>query len=176
MSVSRMALAAGLAAALGACAPRSAPQPAPPPVERPAPRPAPAPAPPPPAPAPGWQDAPLSPGDWRYDPASATASFGPPGQPSFVLGCAGGGRVTLERRGAAPATAGTLTFRTSSTARTVPARSGAEGLSATLPASDPLLDAILFSRGRFAVEAGMLPALVVPTWPEAARAIEECRS
>jgi hypothetical protein len=176
MSVSRMALAAGLAAALGACAPRPAPQPAPPPApEPPAPRPAPAP-PPSPAAAPGWQDAPLSPGDWSYDSATATAAFGAPGQPSFVLRCAGGGQMTLERRGAAPATAGMLTIRTSSAARTLPARSTPEGLAATLPASDPLLDAIVFSRGRFAVEAGMMPALVVPAWPEAARAIEDCRS
>jgi hypothetical protein len=169
-----MALAAGLATALASCAPRSAPQPAPPPAEPPPPRPAPAPL-PPPTPAPAWQDAPLSPGDWTYDAATSSARFGPPGQPSFVVRCEAGREVTLERRGAPPVTAGALTFRTSTTARTVPARSGTEGLAATLPANDPLLDAIVFSRGRFAVEAGMLPPLIVPTWPEAARAIEDCR-
>ena len=175
MRTSRIALAAGLAAALGSCAPRPEPAsaPTPPPVSRPAPRP-PSPA-PMPAPAPGWVDAPLSPGDWSYDDATATASFGPVGQPSFVVRCVRRGEVALERRGAAPATGGTLAIRTSSTARTLPARSGPAGLVATLPASDPLLDAILFSRGRFAVEAGMLPALIVPAWPEAARAIEDCR-
>jgi hypothetical protein len=175
MRTSRLALAAGLAAALGSCAsPRAEPEPAPAPV-RPAPRPAP-PAPPPPQQLP-WQDAPLSAGDWTYDPANRGAHFGLPGQPSFVVRCEAGGQVALERRGAAPATAGTLTFRTSTTARTLQARSGPEGLSALLPAGDPLLDAIVFSRGRFAVEAGMMmPPLVVPAWPEPARVLEDCRS
>jgi hypothetical protein len=175
MRVSQIALAAGFAAALASCAtrPEPAPEPVRPPVVRPPPRPS------PPVPAPPsqlqWQDAPLSPGDWSWDAATATASFGPPGQPSFVVRCAGPGRVTLARRGAAPATGGTLALRTSSTTRAVPARSGPEGLEATLPASDPLLDAILFSRGRFAVEAAMLPVLIVPSWPEAARVVEDCR-
>jgi hypothetical protein len=176
MNSSRIALAAGIAAALGSCAPRSQPEPAPAPPERPAPRPAPAPPLPPPAPAPGWEDAPLSAGDWTLDEGAASASFGPPGQPSFVLRCVAPGQIAIERRGAAPATGGALTFRTSTTARTVPARSGPEGLVATLSASDPLLDAIVFSRGRFAVEAAMLPTLIVPAWPEPARAIEDCRS
>jgi hypothetical protein len=44
-----------------------------------------------------------------------------------------------------------------------------------LAATDPLLDAIAFSRGRFAVEAPGLPTLILPTWPEPARVVEECR-
>jgi len=174
MKAFRIALAAGLAGALGSCAPRTEPQPAPPPPQRPAPRPAP-PAPPAPAAAPGWIDAPLSAGDWSFDEVARTASFGPPGQPSFVLRCAAPGQVTIARTGVAPATGGALTVRTSMTARTLPARGGAEGLVATLAASDPLLDAIVFSRGRFAVEAALLPALIVPAWPEPARVIDDCR-
>jgi hypothetical protein len=175
MTVTRIALAAGLGAALGSCAPRrEAPAPTPAPVQRPVYRPSP-PTPAPPAPAPGWVDAPLSAGDWTYDESRASAAFGPAGQPSFVLRCVAPGQVALERHGAAPATGGTLTFRTSTTARTVAARSGPAGLVATMPASDPLLDAIVFSRGRFAVEAGMLPTLIVPAWPEPARVIEDCR-
>jgi len=176
MSVSRIALAAGIAAVLGSCAPRSQPQPAPAPPERPSPRPAPPAPAPPPAEELEWTDAPLSAGNWLLDEGASAASFGPPGQPSFILRCAAPGQVAIERRGAAPATGGALTFRTNTTARTVPARSGAEGLVATLSASDPLLDAIVFSRGRFAVEAAMLPALIVPAWPEPARVIEDCRS
>jgi hypothetical protein len=173
MGACRIALAAGLGIVLASCATRPAPAPGPAPVVRPTPRlPPPVPA---PAPARQWQDEPLSPGDWSWDPATATAAYGPPGQPSLVVRCAGAGRVTIERRGAAPATAGALTVRTSTTARTLPARSGPEGLEASLAASDPLLDAILFSRGRFAVEAAVLPALIVPAWPEPGRVIEDCR-
>lgn len=175
MKSSRIALAAALAGALGSCAPRSQPQPAPAPLPRPAPLPVP-PAPElPPPPAPAWIDAPLSPGDWSFDEAARSAAFGPPGQPSFVLSCAAPGQVTIERRGAAPATGGALTIRTSTTARTLPARSTPDGLAATLPAAEPLLDAMAFSRGRFAVEAAMLPTLIVPAWPEPARVVDDCR-
>jgi hypothetical protein len=38
-----------------------------------------------------------------------------------------------------------------------------------------LLDQIVFSRGRVSVEAEGLPALTIPTWPEPARVIDECR-
>jgi hypothetical protein len=45
----------------------------------------------------------------------------------------------------------------------------------TFNARDPLLDAMAFSRGRFAVEATGLPTLYVPSWPEVSRVIEDCR-
>ena len=168
MGVRRLALTAALAAALASCAQRPAPAPAPAPAPQPVP--APAPLPPPAAPALPWQDAPLSPGDWTWD--GRSASFGPAGRPSFVVRCEAG-QVLLERRGAAPATGGSLTIRTSTTMRTLPARSGPDGLVAVLLASDPLLDAILYSRGRFAVEAPLASPLVVPTWPEPARVVED---
>jgi hypothetical protein len=46
---------------------------------------------------------------------------------------------------------------------------------ATLPASDTLFDQIAFSRGRFLVRASGGGDLVLPSWPEPARLIEECR-
>lgn len=46
---------------------------------------------------------------------------------------------------------------------------------ARIPARDPLLDAMAFSRGRFAVEVSALPTLYVPAYPEVTRAIEDCR-
>ena len=46
---------------------------------------------------------------------------------------------------------------------------------AALPARDPLLDAIAFSRGRFAVEVAGLQTLYLPSWPEITRVIEDCR-
>jgi hypothetical protein len=33
----------------------------------------------------------------------------------------------------------------------------------------------VFSRGRFAVETDGLPTLVLQTWPEPARVVEDCR-
>ena len=49
-------------------------------------------------------------------------------------------------------------------------------LTARLNPGDPVLDAMVFSRGRFAVEAPGTPLLVVPAWPEPARVIEDCRA
>jgi hypothetical protein len=120
-----------------------------------------------------WADSALSPGEWTYS-GDGFAAFGPAGRPSFTIRCEPSRQVSLSRTGAATSTA--LTVRTSSTARTLPARSSAGALAATLAASDPFLDAMAFSRGRFTVETPGVPALVVPAWPEAARVVEDCRS
>lgn len=74
--------------------------------------------------------------------------------------------VTISRPNSGPAA---LTIATDSVTRTLPP-------SGRLMASDPLLDAIAFSRGRFIVSGGMGPAIAVPSWPEAARSIEDCRN
>ena len=163
--------------ALGACVPSSTPPrpvPAPEPIQRPAPpRPTPAPAPAPaPAPSTHWLDAPLSAGSWTYRAASSgvgsSAAFGPRTSPVLTIRCEPARRISLARSGAA----GALTFRTSSAARTLNV-AGAAG--ATLTADDPLLDALAFSRGRFAVETGGAAPLIVPAWPELARVVEDCR-
>ena len=49
-------------------------------------------------------------------------------------------------------------------------------LAATLPAGDAFLDRIAFSRGRFVVAVTGTARLVIPSWPELARVIEDCRS
>jgi hypothetical protein len=80
----------------------------------------------------------------------------------------------------------TIFVWTSSASRNLPVRfeANAVRVTAELSAFDPLLDAIAFSRGRLAVTlAGMgagglslvVPALVMPAAPEAARTIEDCR-
>ena len=63
----------------------------------------------------------------------------------------------------------TLTVATSALTRQLPA-------GGRLSATDPLLDAMAFSRGRFLVSAGTGSILAIPSWPEAARAIEDCRN
>ena len=84
--------------------------------------------------------------------------------------------VSIVRSGVA-APAPTLTIWTSSTSRAVPARFLATGeLTADVAAGDSLLDAIAFSRGRFATAAAGAPMLAVPARPEPARVIEDCRS
>ena len=107
---------------------------------------------------------PLTQGQWSYFPteAGSMASF----DSAFSLRCDRATRtVTITRLGAEPAV---LTIATSSLTRTLP-------VGGRLLANDPLLDAIAFSRGRFLVAGGSGPILAVPSWPEAARSIEDCR-
>ena len=49
-------------------------------------------------------------------------------------------------------------------------------VTAELPASDPLFDALAFSRGRFSLTVQGAAPLVLPNWPEPTRAIEDCRN
>ena len=172
MSVStrRLVVAGALSALtlLSACVPRPAP-PEPPPPPPPAPAPPPEPAPPPPA---EWEDAPVTPGDWRL--SGRSAAFGSEQGAQFVLRCEGDRQVSLVRTGARDGDA--LIVRTTYGARALPASAAPDGLAARLSASDPLLDSIVFSRGRFAVEAQGLPRLIIPAWPEPARVVEDCRA
>ena len=83
--------------------------------------------------------------------------------------------VTLSRISAAPAA--TLSFWTSSATRDLPARFdvNSKRVIAQVGASDALLDALVFSRGRFAVSMPGSPALVVPAGTEVAHVVEDCR-
>jgi hypothetical protein len=108
---------------------------------------------------------PLAPGQWTY---VATANGSVASYDSHLsLRCDRATRtVTISRVAGAP---GQLTIATDTMTRTLPA-------GGRLLASDPLLDAIAFSRGRFLVSAGGGGVIAVPSWPEAARSIEDCRS
>lgn len=119
-----------------------------------------------PVPAAGsdWRDWPVTPGNWSYrrEAAGSVAIYGV-GAGLFSIRCdSAGGRLILTRTGVtAP-----LTLRTSSTERTVVG---------PLPASDQLLDAMGYSRGRFIVETPGMSPLVIPAWPEVLRVAEDCR-
>jgi hypothetical protein len=179
MKPARLVLMAGAFAAVAACVPRREPVPQPqpqPPVRQPVQQ---LPPPPPPA-ATHWRDLPLTTGGWSYSNQGGTsqASFGPANaEASFTVRCdRAARRVTLSRAGTGGGSA--MVVRTTSTSRSLPVSAQAEPpafVSATLPASDPLLDAMAFSRGRFTVEAAGAPMLVIPAWPEPARVVEDCR-
>ncbi len=157
------------------------------PQATPAPAPAPTPAPvaTPPAPQPvrdryagDWTTADLSAGEWarQTDQRSgkARAIFG---DDAMSIICRSG-QITLNRHGIVPAEAAIqLRVRSSFGERVVPARydMASRNLYLALPASDQLWDQMLYSRGRFLVEASSQPPLLVPTRPEIARVIEDCR-
>ena len=138
--------------------------------------------PPPPGPptAMDWRDWPVAPGVWRYgrDARGSVAMYGRVDTDAVaVLRCDSRlGRLFLSVAGNA---AGTMVVRTSSIVRSIPI--GATGgtpayVAATLTPTDPLLDAMAFSRGRFALTVIGGSPLVVPAWGEVGRVIEDCRS
>ena len=118
-------------------------------------------------------DAPVTPGDWRY--AAGAATFAAPdGSVLLTLRCAGGS-VIVDRAGIGNQAAPTLIVRGETLSQSLSPVTSAGSTAASLAALDPLLDAIAFSKGRFAVESAGLPTLYVPPYPEVTRVIEDCR-
>lgn len=109
----------------------------------------------------------LANGQWSHV-ATATGSEARYGT-YFSLLCDRATRTVTISRPGLPISA--LSIATDTASRTLPPNG-------RLSAHDPLLDAIAFSRGRFLVSGagGAGPVLAVPSWPEAARAIEDCRN
>lgn len=106
----------------------------------------------------------IAPGQWVHSstPTGSEARYGA----YLTIRCDRASRtVTIMRPGLAPQP---LAIVTSALSRTVPT-------GGRLQANDSLLDAIAFSRGRFLVSGGGA-ALAIPSWPEAARSIEDCRN
>ncbi|MGQ0558461.1 MAG: hypothetical protein ACT4OE_02580 [Sphingosinicella sp.] len=161
-----MLLAFGLAGCAQRRPPPPAPQPAPPSIPVPA-DPAPTLS---PAALAAWADAPLSPGNWSWQPGRA--SFGEISAPLLTIACESAGRIAIDFH--LPGAPSRLVVRTSTGLR-APNLTQQDGRQRTrLAANDPLLDDIVFSRGRFAVEAEGR-RLVIPAWPKPARVIEDCR-
>ena len=159
-----------LVAMLAACA-------TPRPVAPPAPLPIPRPAPPPPPRVADWRDLPQTAGDWRWSIAAgqSRAVFGTADLPALTLSCDPAARaVTITRAGTAVGPV-PLVVTATSQRRVLNAAPTTAGIAAVLPARDSLLDAMAFSRGRFMVETPGLPALLVPSWPELSRVVEDCR-
>jgi hypothetical protein len=163
--------------ALGACVappPPSAPKPAPvtPPVTTA------------PAPAPrltgDWNDWPFTPGDWTYrrDARGSIGLFGVMGQNARVtLRCdVQAGKLYLSREGSGSAQR--MIIRTSSMMKEFAARptGGTPAYVATeITPSDPILDAMAFSRGRVLVDVDGQQPTVLPSWAEITRIVEDCR-
>jgi hypothetical protein len=168
-------LLAGVAACSSAPAPTPpAPRPAPPPVASPAPAPI-------PKTAADWTDWPLAPGNWVYrqDERGSIALFGPAGQDALVtLRCdKTRQRIYLARAGVAGSSS-SLNVRSSSAMKqfAASATGGTPPYMATeIMPRDPILDAMVYTRGRIAIEATGQNALAIPVWSEIARIVEDCR-
>ena len=119
-------------------------------------------------------------GSWSYQAVQggSFATFSDAGRTQrLIIRCNRAVRSVSIVRTGVPAAAPTLAIWTSSTARSVPSRFDAtRTLTADLAATDPLLDAIAFSRGSFATAAAGAPIFAVAPSAEAARVIEDCRT
>ncbi len=160
----------------------SAPEPAPAP---PPPRPVSRPVAPPPAPpsSPNWEDWKATPGDWAYrrDARGSVALFGVPGTNAvFLARCdTARARIYLSRGGNfAAGETGQMTIKASSATKSYAAMNSDATppyVAAEVLPSDPHLDAMAYSRGKFIVSIKGAADLVVPTWAEFARVVEDCR-
>jgi len=126
-------------------------------------------------------DQPITPGDWTYidDPVASRALFGPAGGATlFTVACERTKRqVRLWRAAAAtgPVTMTITTTESVSTASAAAAPGGLPQVVADFAPYDPALDAMVFTRGRFAVQVPGAATLYLPSWPEVARVVEDCR-
>lgn len=168
----------GLLALPAACVAPKAPAPPPPPSVAP---------PQPPRPVPtlpsDWRDWPLAAGDWSYrsDANGSVASFGRIGAPAdFTVQCdKATRRIALARPGLLDAgKVAQMTLRSTEGAGSYPVANLAgptPRVAASLGAYDPLLDKLAFSRGRFLVQIAGAQDIVLPSWAEVARVVEDCR-
>ena len=121
----------------------------------------------------------LTPGEWvlhRENELPPMAVFlGDRGQSLAWIGCRNG-RLNIARLGPGYAPRGVLRIRTSAGERELSVE-GAELqiFGAVLPAADTLFDQILYSRGRFVIEATAQAPLILPTRPALQRVVEACR-
>ena len=130
-----------------------------------------------------WRDVPLTPGRWSWHGGAGRASiaqYGAAGQPAqFALRCdITTHAVFFSRAGSLATTAAPMLFTTSfGTFSFIAGNGGGEppAIIAQAAAHGPHLDQLAFSRGRFLVDVDGQPRLVLPSWPEVARVIEDCR-
>jgi len=125
-----------------------------------------------PAPATDWVDRALTPGRWSY--AGGVATYGAPGSGVLTMRCdRDAQQIEVSRPGEA---AGPMTLRATTGARAYQAVVNGGRAVASLGIRDPQLDALAFSRGRFLVGLAGAADVIVPTWPEVTRVIEDCRA
>ena len=119
-------------------------------------------------------------GSWSYaaapDGSEAVYANGS-GSPQLFVHCTRATRrVSISRP--ATAAAASIAVWTSSLEKSVPTsfNPATSRLTIDLANFDPLLDAMVSSRGRVAFTVGTQPSLVVPPWAELARVIDDCRA
>lgn len=138
-----------------------------------------------PRPAPrDWRDRAFSAGGWTLaqEADGMVARFGRTGAESdFIIACVGPTRtIRFGRAGSLPELiTSKMTLSSTEISKSYDA-ANSKGLPPNIwsetQASDPQLDALAFSRGRFLVSVIGTDDLVIPSWPEFAYVVEDCRT
>jgi len=118
-------------------------------------------------------------GTWSYRSyaGGSEAAFADAGGTRLLVRCNRVARTVSIARTGVPAATAAMSVWTTSLSRSVPARFEATRvLTADVAATDPLLDAISLSRGKFGTSALGAPPVAVPNWGQISRVIEDCRS
>lgn len=131
-----------------------------------------------------WTDWRITQGSWVYrtDARGSVALFGQEqGDAVVTIRCdRAQSRIYLTRADeAAVGGAGAITIRTSSALKTFNASSTGGSppyIAAEIMPADPILDAIIYTRGRFALQAGGQQSIAVPVYAEIAKVVEDCRA
>lgn len=125
-----------------------------------------------------WMELPLTAGNWSHRTAggNSVAQYSSPSQGMILQMTCTPARQIVVALAVPGAGSNAIRILTETADRTVPVQAGTEAVSVTLASRDPLLDAITFSNGRFAVAAPGRELIVAPAWPEITRVIEDCRS
>ncbi len=129
-----------------------------------------------------WIDWPITQGDWVYrsDDRGSIALFGPAGRDAIVtLRCdRSRAKLYFSRADNTGTRGGNMTIRASSTLKQFAAQSvgGTPAyIAAEIAPGDNFLDAVIFTRGRIAVESTGQQSIAIPVWAEIARVVQDCR-
>lgn len=119
-------------------------------------------------------------GNWSYRAAASGTSeadfIDGSGRVRLIVRCSRATRQVSFIRSGVAAAAPSMAVTTSYGTRILASAFAAGNLSAAVAGTDPLLDQIAFSRGKWAVANSGDGALVVPSWADATRVVEDCRS
>jgi hypothetical protein len=133
-----------------------------------------------PAPMPDLTYAAPVPGDWTYSGAAggtqAVFRDAATRRVQLTIRCTLAARLVTISKPSAVAVPFILVWTTSSSKSFAATFDPAQAqVNATVQSSNDILDAMAFSRGRLAVSVEGAPPLVLPSQPEVARVVEDCR-
>ena len=126
-------------------------------------------------------DVPRTPGNWtirRTASRETVAAYSAgPDKPLFNLTCNSSSRLIWVVRPGTAASPLPARILTETRERAFTMESGKIGnsVAASFSVTDPLLDSMALTKGRFAVETEGMPTLYLPAWAEVSRVIEDCR-